>query len=275
MKQVDQKSIVKQSPWQKLRSFTDARIAIGRAGSSVPTEELLKFQLAHAQAIDAVHSKLNSAQLMQTLPLPCLQVQSQAVDRMQYLQRPDLGRRLNETSYQQLVEHSKQNNQAFDLVIVVCDGLSAAAIENHAQKYISAFLQAQKSLSSPLHLAPIVVVEQGRVASGDDVCEALKAKAVLLLVGERPGLSSPDSLGLYLTWNAKRGCKDSMRNCISNVRPAGLSYQEAAEKTLYLLKEAKRLGTSGVAVKDRTFVAQQDGLEGNNTQSFLINNKTQ
>ncbi|WP_017443636.1 ethanolamine ammonia-lyase subunit EutC [Gayadomonas joobiniege] len=271
MKAIQKKQIVKQSPWQKLRSFTDARIALGRAGSSVPTAELLKFQLAHAQAIDAVHSQLPINQLAQSLPLPSLKLQSQAIDRMQYLQRPDLGRRLSETSYQQLVDYRMQADCQYDLVIAICDGLSAAAIEHHAAKFIRAFLTSQPP-SSQLKFAPIAIVEQGRVAAGDDVCEALKAKAVLLLVGERPGLSSPDSLGLYLTWQAKRGCKDAFRNCISNVRPAGLSYQEAADKAWYLLAEAKKLGTSGVAVKDRTSVAQQDSLDGQKSQSFLSNN---
>ena len=250
---------VTENPWSKLNAFTDARVGLGRSGISVPTKHLLAFQLAHAQAIDAVHTQLDSEALSKALMeqdwakdwiknCAPLFLHSRATDRATYLQRPDYGRRLDEESANKLDEHRASTTQDYDLAIVVVDGLSSLAIEQNTLP----FLQALSSHIDGWNIAPICFVKQGRVAIGDDVCERLNAKCVLVLVGERPGLSSPDSLGLYLTWGGKVGYTDAYRNCISNVRPAGLVYQEAARKAFYLLKEARSLKLSGVKLKDRS-----------------------
>ena len=254
-------AVVTDNPWRRLREFTDARIGLGRAGVSTPTRESLEFQLAHAQARDAVHTELDFAGLQQDLVALAekysvlnsetpLVLHSQATDRMTYLQRPDWGRQLDEASLAGLKPYKAI--EPYDLAIVIADGLSATAIKENAVVFIETLVQAMQGSEHSYSMAPIVLVEQGRVAVGDDVCEALNAKVVLVLIGERPGLSSPDSLGLYLTWAAKRGLTDDKRNCISNVRKAGLSYFSAAQKSLYLLTEARRLQCSGVAIKDRS-----------------------
>ncbi len=254
-------AVVTDNPWRRLREFTAARIGLGRAGVSTPTRESLEFQLAHAQARDAVHTELDFDGLQQELVALAdkyallnheapLKLHSLATDRMTYLQRPDWGRQLDEASLETLKPHKA--SEPYDLAIVIADGLSATAIKENAAVFIDTLAQAMQASEQAYSLAPIVLVEQGRVAVGDDVCEALNAKAVLVLIGERPGLSSPDSLGLYLTWAAKRGLTDDKRNCISNVRKAGLSYFSAAQKSLYLLTEARRLQCSGVAIKDRS-----------------------
>lgn len=250
---------VTENAWSKLNAFTDARVGLGRSGVSVPTKHLLAFQLAHAQAIDAVHTQLDSDALSKTFMeqdwakdwtkncAPLL-LHSRATDRATYLQRPDYGRRLDDESANKLDEHRVSTSQDYDLAIVVVDGLSSLAVEQNTLP----FLQALSSHINGWNLAPVCFVKQGRVAIGDDVCERLNAKCVLVLIGERPGLSSPDSLGLYLTWGGKVGLTDAYRNCISNVRPAGLVYQEAARKAFYLLKEARTLKLSGVKLKDRS-----------------------
>lgn len=277
-KPIDATKIVSSTPWHKLKSFTDARIAIGRAGSSTPTDEMLKFQLAHAQAIDAVHSPLNMQQLTHKLreidkqAEPDIIVHSQASNRISYLQRPDLGRKLTESCYQQLVEYRQNQDKAYDIAIVICDGLSAHAVESHAPAFIKNFKQKIQNSSVDWQLSPNVLVQQGRVAVGDDVGESLNAKAVIVLIGERPGLSSPDSLGIYITWQPKRGTTDAYRNCISNVRPAGLKYQDACEKTFYLLNEAFRIKATGVALKDRSVDQDQNSLT-QTEKSFLLMNK--
>ncbi|MFB9136263.1 ethanolamine ammonia-lyase subunit EutC [Vibrio olivae] len=254
------KPLIHEDPWKKLRQFTDARIGLGRVGTSIPTDELLAFQLSHAQAIDAVHVPLDINALEKQFAqqssiaqyLPAFHLHSQADDRITYLQRPDLGRRLNEASMQTLKHHSDQSVNAYDLAIVVVDGLSSHAIAHHAMPFIEQLLTLFERDQHAWRLAPIAIVEQGRVAVGDDVGEALNANEVLVLVGERPGLSSPDSLGLYLTWNPTRGKEDSLRNCISNVRPQGLKYEAAAHKCFYLLKESRRIKLTGVGLKDRS-----------------------
>lgn len=269
------------SPWQQLRNFTSARIALGRTGNSIPTKALLSFQLDHAQAMDAVHCALDTTALGQTLTqLPQVQsltpsvplvVESKISDRFMYLQRPDLGRQLNPESWQRLVKQAASLNFTPDLAIVVADGLSSTAIQHHAAPFIERLLT-RMSESGTWLLAPITIVKQGRVAVGDDVAECFGAKMVLVLIGERPGLSSPDSMGLYLTWGAKRGSKDSERNCISNIRPEGLSYDDACNRTMYLLEEARRLHLSGVNLKDRSDIQDEDGSQLNqtHTDNFLI-----
>ncbi len=243
-----------------MRRYTDARIGLGRAGVSLPTSELLAFQLAHAQARDAVHFPLDVDQLAiglgsfehtAALGYP-LKLHSRADDRFIYLQRPDLGRQLSEPSKKQLRDQTSADAAQFDIAIVVADGLSSAAIQNHAAPFLDHFLRNMGVLNLKWKLAPLTVVQQGRVAVGDEVAAALNARMVVIVIGERPGLSSPDSLGIYLSFNPQRALSDAQRNCISNVRPAGLSFEDASQRLLYLIREADRLKLSGVGLKDRS-----------------------
>ncbi|TMP75916.1 ethanolamine ammonia-lyase subunit EutC [Pseudoalteromonas sp. S1608] len=265
------------NPWRDLRQFTDARIGLGRAGISLPTSEMLAFQLSHAQARDAVNFPLDINEMKAKLATVnaanarVLHLHSQAVDRVTYLQRPDLGRKLNENSRQLLLdfvaEQQQSTQEKYDLAIVVADGLSSLAVQKNAAPFITELLS-QLSVNKPLTFAPITLVEQGRVAIGDDIGELLNAQIVMVLIGERPGLSSPDSLGLYLTWEPKTGLNDSLRNCISSIRPAGLSYIDAAKRAAYLLNEAKTLKLTGVNLKDRT---QDDVIEHQQSSRHFLN----
>ncbi|MCE2832739.1 MAG: ethanolamine ammonia-lyase subunit EutC [Oxalobacteraceae bacterium] len=256
------------NPWGMLRQFTSGRIALGRTGISLPTTPQLEFQLAHARARDAVHHELNVDILQQAVMglqsvEQCVVVESSAGNRATYLQRPDLGRRLSSGSRQQLQLLASQSKQvgACDLAFVIADGLSALAVETNAVPFLKAVLErlAQDGLS----LAPVTIVRQGRVAVGDEVGELLGAKLVVVLIGERPGLSSPDSMGLYMTWGPRVGLTDESRNCISNVRPAGLSYEEASYKLHYLVSEALRREVTGVQLKDETPASQLEGRLSN------------
>jgi ethanolamine ammonia-lyase small subunit len=248
------------NPWQDLRRFTDARIALGRAGISLPTAEMLAFQLSHAQARDAVSFPLDIHALAEKLKTVThsdshfLYLQSQAKNRALYLQRPDLGRKINEASRQVLLDEiaTSPTQTPYDLAIVVVDGLSSLAVQTNAHPFITELLTQLHQQSRLWRIAPISLVQQGRVAIGDDIGELLNANMVMVLIGERPGLSSPDSLGLYLTWQPKTGLNDASRNCISNIRPAGLSYAEAVRRAVYLMNEANKLKLSGVNLKDRT-----------------------
>ncbi|GIZ12903.1 ethanolamine ammonia-lyase subunit EutC [Pseudomonas sp. NCCP-436] len=242
--------VVTSNPWERLRQFTNARIALGRAGSSLPTRPWLDFQLAHAQARDAVHLPLDAPALSRALRQrfkTVLSLHSAATDRQTYLRRPDLGRVLDEASTQQL---QALGGEPCDLAFVIADGLSAMAVQQHAVPFIDALLPQLQSAG--LTIGPASIVLQGRVAVGDPVGELLRARLVLVLIGERPGLSSPDSLGLYLTYAPRSGRHDAERNCISNIRPAGQPVDEAAARAAYLLREALRRGLSGVALKDET-----------------------
>lgn len=275
-----QQDAVTENSWQKLKAFTDARVGLGRSGVSTPTKHLLAFQLAHAQAIDAVHTQLDTQLLAQQIMAQdwapnCapLFLHSRATDRATYLQHPDFGRRLDQASADNLDQHAQNTETEYDLAIAVVDGLSSLAVEQNTMPFLEA-LFGYLSEDNPLNqqawsVAPICFVQQGRVAIGDDICERLNAKCVLVLIGERPGLSSPDSLGLYLTWGGKVGYTDAYRNCISNIRPAGLVYPEAARKAFYLLNEARTLKLSGVKLKDRS---DDDLLEHDTqtTENFLI-----
>lgn len=232
--------------WQALRRFTQARIALGRAGNSLPTDPLLAFDLSHAQARDAVHQPLDADALheaLRTNGFDSIDVHSAAPDREHYLRRPDLGRRLNDESRTMLAEAGVP---ASELVFVIADGLSAFA----AAKQALPLLLAVRPKLDGWHVGPIVVARQARVALGDEVGEILQARFVAMLIGERPGLSSPDSLGIYLTYAPKAGRSDAERNCISNVRPEGLGYEAAAHKLHYLLAKARHLGLTGVGLKD-------------------------
>jgi ethanolamine ammonia-lyase small subunit len=233
-------------PWNALRRFTQARIALGRAGNSLPTAPLLEFNLAHAQARDAVHHRLDADALhaqLQEQGFNTLDVHSAAPDREHYLRRPDLGRRLSEESRATLAQLP---TQCSDVLFVIGDGLSAFA----ASKQAAPLLQAIHSKLTDWTIGPVVVARQARVALGDEIGELLDAKIVVMLIGERPGLSSPDSLGIYITYAPKAGCSDAQRNCISNVRPEGLDYPQAAHKLHYLLTQARKLGLTGVGLKD-------------------------
>ncbi len=248
--------LVTPEPWDALKRFTDARIALGRAGHSLPTQAHLEFQLAHAQARDAVHLPFDAEALASKLGAmghATLRLHSAASDRNGYLQRPDLGRRLDAASRQRLTDHASALEGAvtFDLAIVVADGLSARAVHDNAIPLISALCERLRvPATQPWSLAPVALVEQGRVAVADEVGECLGARAVVILLGERPGLSSPDSLGVYLSWSPRVGLTDAQRNCISNVRPAGLSIEAAADKLHYLLQRARELKLTGVHLKD-------------------------
>ncbi|MGF6540435.1 ethanolamine ammonia-lyase subunit EutC [Paraburkholderia youngii] len=233
-------------PWNALRRFTQARIALGRAGNSLPTAPLLAFNLAHAQARDAVHHPLDADALhaqLQEQGFNTLDVHSAAPDREHYLRRPDLGRRLSDESRTTLARLPTQSN---DVLFVIGDGLSAFA----ASKQAVPLLQAIHPKLADWTIGPVVVARQARVALGDEIGELLDAKIVVMLIGERPGLSSPDSLGIYITYAAKVGCSDAQRNCISNVRPEGLDYPQAAHKLHYLLTQARTLRLTGVGLKD-------------------------
>ncbi len=241
--------LVEPDRWRRLRAFTPARIALGRTGASQPTSALLAFSLAHALARDAVHEPLGVADLAARVAASGFDVRhahSRAADRPQFLRRPDLGRRLDEVSASRL--RGAARSPGPDLVFVVADGLSALAVARHALP----MLEAARAALPGWSLGPVVIAEQARVALGDEVGQLLGAAAVALLVGERPGLSSPDSLGIYLTWAPRVGRSDAERNCISNIRPEGLGYEAAARTLAGLLTGARRLGATGIALKDES-----------------------
>ena len=239
------------NPWLELRRLTPARIALGRSGTSLPTQAQLDFQFAHAQARDAVHLPFDHASLSEQLTgkgRETLLLHSAASDRDSYLQRPDLGRRLDDASARQLREYAASHPGAVDLAIVVADGLSSLAVHRHSVPFLAQL--EEQARAEGWSLSPVILVEQGRVAVADEIGELLGAKMVVILIGERPGLSSPDSLGLYFTYAPKVGLTDASRNCISNVRLEGLSYGLAAHRLLYLMREACRRQLSGVNLKD-------------------------
>ena len=261
-----------QNPWLELRRLTPARIALGRTGTSLPTSAQLDFQYAHAQARDAVHLPFDHAGLSAQLTerqRESLVLHSAAVDRNSYLQRPDLGRKLSDQSAQALREYAQAHPGGVDLVMVVADGLSALAVHRHTLPFLTR-LEEQMS-ADQWSTAPVVLVEQGRVAIGDEIGQLLGARMVVMLIGERPGLSSPDSLGLYFTYNPKVGLTDAYRNCISNVRLEGLSYGMAAHRLLYLMREACRRQLSGVNLKDEAQVQTLESEAGADMKSnFLL-----
>ena len=228
---------------EALRSYTPARLGLERSGVSLATRPLLDFQLAHARARDAVHAAIDVRMLCDELrrsDLTALALESKARDRGMYLRRPDLGRALSEDSAALL------RPGEYDVVFVIADGLSALAVERHAMRLMREIL----TLIGGWRLAPVCVVEQGRVAIGDAIGEALHAPLAVVLIGERPGLSSPDSLGVYITWEPRTGRKDSERNCISNVREEGLGYAAAANRLHYYMQESSRLHMTGLGLKD-------------------------
>ena len=276
MSHMEKPPVDPQNPWLELRRLTPARIALGRTGTSLPTSAQLDFQFAHAQARDAVHLPFDHAGLSAQLTergRESLLLHSAAVDRNSYLQRPDLGRKLSDESAQALREYAAAHPGGVDLAIVVADGLSALAVHRHTLPFLSR-LEEQMSADG-WAMAPVVLVEQGRVAVGDEIGQLLGAKMLVMLIGERPGLSSPDSLGLYFTYNPKIGLTDAYRNCISNVRLEGLSYGMAAHRLLYLMREACRRQLSGVNLKDEAQVQTLESDAGVDMKgNFLLDPPT-
>jgi ethanolamine ammonia-lyase small subunit len=242
-------SVPVDDPWARMRAATPARIALPRAGSAIATPAHLAFQLAHARARDAVHAPFDPDALVESLSqhgLPALKLHSAAADRATYLARPDLGRRLDAASRRA----AEAAPRGCDLVFVVADGLSAQAVACHALPLIDASLPTLRR--DGWRIGPAAVVEQGRVAIGDEIGEILGAALVCVLIGERPGLTSPDSLGAYLTWQPRNGRTDAERNCLSNIRPAGMAYEEASQRLMYLCGQARLRQCTGVMLKDET-----------------------
>jgi ethanolamine ammonia-lyase small subunit len=233
--------------WTELRRLTAARIGLKRTGASLATAPLLDFQLAHARARDAVHEPLDLARLAADLAevgAPVLTVASAAADRQRYLMRPDLGRQLAPGADATLAPHAGR----YDVVFVVADGLSARAVQTHAQPVLARAVPALRA--GNWRIAPLVIVRHGRVAVGDAIATALGADCVAVLIGERPGLTAPDSMGAYLTWQPRRHTTDAERNCISNIRPEGTDYADAAFKLAHLLRAMRARRLSGVKLKD-------------------------
>lgn len=235
-------------PWAHLRSLTAARIALGRSGVSLPTAEWLRFAQAHALARDAVHEPLDAEALLTGLrdaAFDPVRIESAAPDRATYLRRPDLGRRLSPRSAALL-----QGQRRAGIAVLLADGLSARATQAHALPLLLALRQRLEAQGQAI--GTVAVATQARVALGDELGALLQAPAVLVLIGERPGLSSPDSLGAYLTWAPRPGRSDAERNCVSNIRPAGLALETAARKIAWLLHAARALGATGVVLKDES-----------------------
>lgn len=231
--------------WTDLRRFTPARVALGRAGNGLPTSAHLGFQAAHAAARDAVHAALDVEALQADLVaagLPSIAVRSAVSDRRRYLLRPDLGRQLFEA------DRAKLPRTPDAMLFVVCDGLSAFAVQRHAPALLTRVIPILQQAGHTV--APIIVAEHGRVGLGDGIGETMGAEAVAVLIGERPGLTAADSLGVYLTWQPRRGRIDAERNCISNIRPAGLPVAAAADKLLWLIAAMQRAQLTGIELKD-------------------------
>ena len=236
--------------WTRLKSHTTARIALGRSGSSLPTSEVLGFGLAHAQARDAVHLAFDTgaiAAAVQAMGFEPRLVESAAVSRESYLRRPDLGRRLSDVSRVALQANLERGA---DIGIVIGDGLSATAIHQNVEPLLRALTPLLRI--KQMTIAPIAIARNARVALADEVGALQGVRAVLMLLGERPGLSSPDSIGAYLTFDPRVGKNDADRNCVSNIRPGGLTFGEAAHKLVWLIEEAFRMGGTGVQLKDNS-----------------------
>ena len=246
MDKIEQEQLNTPDPWASLRSFTAARIAIGRTGNSIPLRQVLEFKLAHAHARDAVYSKLDIDALRDSLAqfnLPVHHLHSRATHREKYLTRPDYGRRLDEPSAEQL-----QNQLPATIALVITDGLSATAINQYAVGLLQLLIP--KLIVANIGTLNITIVEQGRVAIADEIGQAFTAMLSVILIGERPGLTAPDSMSAYLTYKPKVGLTDEVRNCISNIRPEGLDIPAAADKLFYLIAESLRRKLSGVELKD-------------------------
>ena len=249
----DQPTKQDRSLWDELRLLSGARIGLPRAGASLATGPLLDFKLAHARARDAVHDELDAARLktdLAPLGLDVLVADSAAEDRQRYLMRPDLGRRLSSEAEASIVKHARQ----YDVAFVIADGLSARAVQRHAQPALAGTLPALRTEN--WRIAPLVIVRHGRVAVGDAIAALLGSASVAVLIGERPGLTAPDSMGAYLTWQPHPGTTDADRNCISNIRPDGIPYADAAFKLAHLIRAMRTRRISGVQLKDDSDRAQ-------------------
>jgi ethanolamine ammonia-lyase small subunit len=238
-----------------LRTLTPARVGLGRTGVSQQTRDLLEFQRAHALARDAVHARLEGTALASVLGeisnREVVRLHSMAANRTVYLQRPDLGRNLDERSRAALASRPRE---PWELALIVADGLSALAVERHVAPALRELLPRLEAW----RIAPICVVEQARVAIGDEIGAALGVQLSVVLIGERPGLSAPDSLGAYITWEPRLGRTDAERNCISNIRAQGLSYEQAAKQLGFYLNEARRRRLTGVALKQESHRIEED-----------------
>lgn len=242
---------VPRRPALDLRAFTPARVALGRSGASLPTRALLDFTLDHARARDAVHAAFDTSRLVAelgALGLPITEARSRAVDRGEYLRRPDLGRQLDAASVEALTQIASAPCR---LAVVVGDGLSAAAVHAHAVAVLTRLLPLLAAADA-VAVGHVVVASGARVALGDEIGCILGAHMIVMLIGERPGLSAPDSLGAYLTFAPKRGRTDAERNCVSNIHHAGLSHDEAAFKIAWLVREGMAREVTGVALKDES-----------------------
>ena len=232
--------------WHILKKYTNARIALGRSGNSLPTNKVLEFRMAHALAKDAINSELDVFNLVEDvkkLGLNSILVQSEITNESDYLKNPNVGRLLNEMSLKKMKDWPKKNTA---LSIIIADGLSAEAVNIHAIKLIEQLIPKLKFKT----ISPIIIVKYGRVAISDEIGEMLNSSIALILIGERPGLSSPTSMGAYITYNPKKGNTDEKRNCISNIQSEGLSYEFAAMKLAYLIDEMLNKKLSGVGLKD-------------------------
>jgi ethanolamine ammonia-lyase small subunit len=253
-----QKAAVRES----LQQYTSARVSLGQAGPAIPMREQLRFQLDHALARDAVHAQLDVTSMLQGLQqrqLECLALRSAVSsepghDRQVYLRRPDLGRTLHPESRELLQQTSANAVTKQEIVLVIADGLSAHAVERHALPLLEALMDrsAHTLPEKQWHIGPVCVVSQGRVAIGDEIGWLLNANLSVVLIGERPGLSASDSLGVYITWSPRPGRTDAERNCISNIRHEGLSYTDAAKRMVFYIEGARRLRATGVALKEDT-----------------------
>jgi ethanolamine ammonia-lyase small subunit len=237
-------------PWSTLKSKTTARIAMGRAGGSLPTAECLAFAADHADARDAVYSELDVSALEKSVGLPIVSLHSQATDRTTYLQRPDLGRRLDQQSIQLL---ESLNAKEADVVLIVADGLSATAAQRHGADVLRHLIE----LLGERHfsMGPICVVRQARVAVEDEIGSVLHAKLAVILIGERPGLGLADSLGGYIVFDPKIGKSDADRNCVSNIHPRHLPPAVAAQTLVWLIEQSLVRRISGVGLKDERTIA--------------------
>jgi ethanolamine ammonia-lyase small subunit len=247
---ITKKDIIDEDCWKELREFTDARIALGHTGASLPTKEMQKFSLAHARARDSVHMPFDRDKIKQQIEnigYKTVYVNSKAPNRSTYLTRPDLGRLLSDDSKQKLMQLGEQDD---DITLVIADGLSSKAVHKQSVPLIRCLLPYLKQLK--FSIAPVVLAEQSRVALGDEIGHLMHSKFVAMLIGERPGLTSPDSLSVYLTYRPYGGRLESERNCISNIRPEGLSYEKAAFKFAWLLEHALAKECTGIGLKDKS-----------------------
>jgi ethanolamine ammonia-lyase small subunit len=240
--------------WERLRKFTEARIGLGRTGYAVPTREALQFQLDHARARDAIHWRWERTEFEKSLraaKIPAVVLETNVRDRAQYLMRPDYGRVLSPSSRRLLADKFPKKKRSFDIVIAVSDGLSSSAAHAHAAKFVTRLWKELKR--ADYRLAPLFLLENARVAVSDEIGALTGAKLSIIVLGERPGLTSVDSLAMYMTYGPRVGNTDALRNCVSNIRPpTGLSYAAAVKKTLFLVREAFRRQLSGVELKEET-----------------------